>query len=210
MSVGLQFHFCADGAMPEASFLHVLRRTRADRPELSWANAVIATLSKMLIRFKHVEVSLPPEILRGRACAHANYPDCPPGARLCISAVSATKMKAGGTIMQFKMLSNENYEHTLELRISEAQALDILAFADAHTGVPFSHEWYQSFFFPLPSDGRTFFCVQYVVMCVQAAGLLEGLNPSATTGDALLWILREHYGAKHEMRPAAFYNDASM
>jgi hypothetical protein len=205
MSVGLQFHFCADGAMPGAGFLQVWRRTRAERPELSWSGAAVAALSKMLIRFKHVEISLPPEIVRGRACAHACYQDCPPGARLCISAISRS-----GTIMQFKMLSNESYEHTLELRVSEAQALDILAFADAHTGVPFAHDWHQSFFFPMPSDGRTFFCVQYVVMCVQAAGLLEGLNPSAATGDALLWILREHYGAKHEMRPAAYFDERSL
>ena len=193
MSVGLQFHFCSDGAMPEARFLHVWRRTRADRPELDWMSAAIATLSKMLIRFKHVEISLPPEILRGRDCVHAKYQDCPPGARLCISAVSSSAGKKGGTIMQFKMLSNDNYEHTLEMRVGEAAALDILMFADEHTGLPFSHDWNQSFFFPLPSDGSKFFCVQYVVMCVQAAGLLEGLNPSAATGDALLWkIGRAH------------------
>lgn len=204
-TVGLQFHFLAESEFESLGFLDAFRRTRATRGDLSLPRALMSTLGNTLIRWKHVEISLPAELLRDRVYAHAKYSECTPGARLCVSAISRD-----GTIFRWKMLSNERYQETLELRIDVDAAHGILEFADAHTDLPFAHEWYQSFFFPLPSDGRAFFCVQYVVMCVQAGGLLEGLNPSATTGDALLWMLREHYGAKPELRPAAYFDEWSL
>lgn len=198
-TVGLQFHFLYEPEFQGMTFLEALQHTRRARPDLPLFKAVLATLGNTLIRWKHVELSLPAELLRDRQYAHAKYDECPPDARLCISAISVE-----GTIFRWKTLSNRRYQENLELRVGVEAAHAILAFADAHTGLPFAHGWYQSFFFPLPTDGSEFFCVQYVVMCAQAGGLLERLNPSATTGDVLLYILREHYGARYVLAPAVY------
>lgn len=201
MTYGLQFHFYEDPAFRDLGVRDAFKRTRETRPELNFFAAVVSTLSNLLIRFKHVEMSVPRCVLSADLVAKYMVPDTDPNARLCISVNN----KQGVTLF-FKTLSSENYQRTLELQASHEQMQRIVGFADMHAGVPFEHPWYQTFLCPYPSNGRGFFCVQFVVMCAQQGGFFEHLNPSATSGDVLLDILENTYRAKSELTVSRLFN----
>ena len=205
MSYGLHFHFYKDPTFHGLGLWKAFEKTRELRPELTWLTAIIPTLSNQLIVYKHVEMSVPRTALSERVIAKYWKPGTEEYARLCISVVT----KLGVTVIP-KTLSNENYQKTLELQVSYEQIQQIVEFAEMHEGAEFSHAWYQTFLCPMPSNGKSFFCVQFVVMNAQQAGLFEGLNPSAISGDVLLRILEKVYEAKAELRSAQMYNRQIM
>jgi hypothetical protein len=195
--VPLQFHFARNTEFNERSFLENWRQKRREYPNAGWVKTAVAAIDAMAIRLPHVVISLPREMLAAGAFPKVDRAPDKPLARICISA---TEKK--GTTMAMQELSNEGYVETWELCISYGQAVQIMECAHLHANKPFSHPLYMTFFLPTAPNGREFFCAQYVVVCLQAGGLLEGCNPSAMTGDALLAILRRFYAVSPKFRPA--------
>lgn len=204
MSYGLQFHFYEDATFRGLGVREAHKKVLETRPELNFFTAIIPTLSNILIRYKHVEMSVPRCVLTDDIVAKYFETGTDPNARLCISVNN----KQGVTLF-FKTLSSENYQRTLELQASYEQMQQIVRFADMHAGTPFEHPWYQTFICPYPSNGRGFFCVQFVVMCAQQGGFFEHLNPSATSGDVLLNILENTYRAKSELTVSRLFGSGT-
>lgn len=195
--VPLHFHFARNAEFNERGFLENWRRKRQEYPSAGYVKTAIAAIDAMAIKLPHVVISLPSEMLSAGAFPKIDRAPDKPNARICISA---TEKK--GTTMGMQELSNESYVETWELCISYEQAVQIMECAHMHANKPYNHPLHMTFFLPTAPTGKEFFCTQYIVVCLQAGGLLEGCNPSAMTGDALLAILRRFYNVSPKFRPA--------
>jgi hypothetical protein len=195
--VPLQFHFSRNTEFNDLGFLENWRAKMREYPNAGRVKAAIAALEAMAIRLIHVVISLPRELLAMGAFPKVDRTQDRPESRICISA---TRDK--GTSMCMQTLSNDNYVETFELYIDHEQAMSILEYAHLHANKEFSHPFYMTFLFPVAPNGEKFFCAQYVVLCLQAGGLLQGCNPSAMTGDALLAIMRRFYRVSDKLTPA--------
>ncbi len=195
--VPLQFHFARNAEFNEGTFLDNWRTKQKEYPTAGYIKTAMAAIEAIAIRLQHVVISLPSEMLSAGAFPKIERAPDKPLARVCITAT-----EKNGTKMAMQELSNESYVETWELCITYDQAVQIMECAHLHANKPYNHPLHMTFFLPTAPTGRDFFCTQYIVVCLQAGGLLEGCNPSAMTGDALLAILRRFYDVSPKFRPA--------
>lgn len=195
--VPLQFHFARNTEFNDLGFLENWRMKMQEYPNAGRVKCAMVALEAMAIRLIHVVISLPRELLAMGAFPKIDRTQDKPESRICISA---TRDK--GTMICMQMLSNDNYVETFEMCIEYGQAVAILDYAHLHANKDFGHPFYMTFLFPVAPNGEKFFCAQYVVLCLQAGGLLQGCNPSAMTGDALLAIMRRFYRVSDKLTPA--------
>lgn len=204
-SVQIQLHFLRDQHIDDGSlWAHFAKCSRAN-PSVSVGARAVWALEWYLIRYKHVELSFPLDLALSMALPKLDLSNCAPGARVCASADGVN-----GTTFGARLLTRANYDRSIGINVPREDACRMLRFADEHAKKPFQHAFYQTFAFPVWPDGNTFYCVQFVVQCLQVGGLMRGVHPSALSGDGLLELATRYYVTRIVPRPAEIQEFAAQ